>query len=160
MIAVISASTLGHGVSLQCDGKGASTEVHYSFDLQGSVANGIFVPKNSINTGDCPENVWYYPKGLNPSPSTGTGTGSGTTTTNQAATTPVASPTPFSAHIIINGKDCLDSFQYLMAGHSNCGVYQFTQKDGGFLIESSNGSGSIRIRCFLVMLQLRISNLI
>lgn len=95
MISAISTLAFGHGVYLQCVGKRALAEVHFSFDLQGSVANGIFVPKNSIDAGSCPENAWYYPKGINLSLSTDPGLG--TTTTSPAATTSAAGPTLFSA---------------------------------------------------------------
>lgn len=64
MLAAIKDSSFGHNVYLGCTKAGALSEVYYHFYLRGAVANGMFVPTEPpTGTGNCPDKIWYYPKG-------------------------------------------------------------------------------------------------
>lgn len=52
-----------HSVYLGCDKNNALDEVWYFFKLKGSVADGEFIPIDSVSTSSCKGDFYWYPKG-------------------------------------------------------------------------------------------------
>ena len=59
-----------------------SDKLPVSFETKGSVIDGVFTHADADSTSDCPDTVWYWPKGV-PTP---------TPTTTSSAPTAVGSP--------------------------------------------------------------------
>lgn len=136
IISAIKASSKGKSFYLRCDSKGALTEVRYSFNLRGSTATGNFVPKDSSYGGNCPDNIWLYPKGLNPTPTT-------LEVTHLTPTTAITSSSTLGgtrkAQILISRGGCLDANQYWINTTSKCGVYTFSANGDAVSIKGPNG---------------------
>lgn len=58
VLAALKNLAFGHSVDINCE-KDEITEFMYLFELKGSLANGLFSPKDSGETGSCGDNVWY-----------------------------------------------------------------------------------------------------
>jgi len=60
----------GVNATLECDDGGQLYEIEYTFNVKGSVADGVFVPVNPVGEGNgCPaEGIQYLPKNLTSSP--------------------------------------------------------------------------------------------
>lgn len=95
---VHAALTKAHGfdVTVQCDTKGALSEIWYYFNVKGSLTKGKFFPTNTTYTGNCPAVVSYLPKVPGSRP-TGTPTTTGTPTS-----TPSPSGAPFTGRGHLN----------------------------------------------------------
>lgn len=54
----------GVNATIECDDTNALYEVYYTFNVKGSVADGLFVPENPVGEGNgCPaEGIRYLPK--------------------------------------------------------------------------------------------------
>ncbi|KAL1297199.1 hypothetical protein AAFC00_004769 [Neodothiora populina] len=67
---ILAALRAGHGAaaSLSCDGH-ELYQVEYTFNVRGSVANGVFVPVEPVGEGDgCPAEIMYLPKDMSSVP--------------------------------------------------------------------------------------------
>lgn len=119
MLAAIKKSPFGQEVFLSCR-NGVLQEVYYYFHLRGAVANGIFVPtKPPVSTGNCPDQIWYYPKGYPGAPQ-------------------VLPSTSSQGKLNLSGATgCIDASGKWTSSTSNCGSFNVTNDGFGNLLISS-----------------------
>jgi ribonuclease T2 len=60
----------GVNATIECDADGELFEVYYTFNVKGSIANGIYVPVEPVGEGNgCPATgIQYLPKNLTTTP--------------------------------------------------------------------------------------------
>ncbi|KAK7692451.1 hypothetical protein QCA50_004076 [Cerrena zonata] len=74
----------GKTPTINCNGRGNKflNELWYHFETKGSVIDGIFTHADADSTSDCPDTVWYWPKGVPTPTPTATTTSSAPTATS------------------------------------------------------------------------------
>lgn len=111
----------GRSIYLGCDKNNAITELWYFFYLKGSVADGTFVPTDSITTSSCTDGFKWLPKG-----SGGGGGGGG----DGNATSGFLKPSGQTGCLISDGS-------WYASG--TCATFKVTETIGGVSITSSKG---------------------
>lgn len=100
----------------------------------------MFVPKDNTDTGKCPENIWYYPKGTDTSSSSAAGA---TITTGTISTPTNAEPATHSgiiAVIGVDGNSCLKAEYAIIPKSSGSVTLVFTKNSGSLQNQTHNGT--------------------